>query len=149
LDVLNGERRTKAKFVLTINKPGCIDEALRRRFLTTYIGLPDKEDSVLYGKIASASLFRLMPAEKDSELREMLSPILASESLGYPPAFVAKVAEMIISPLNKLNGQSKDTKELTKVVNMCAERLKAGYPIKEIRELDVVAQKIGDQRKGR
>lgn len=149
LDVLNGERNTKVKFILTINKPGYIDEALRRRFLTLYVGLPDKEDVDLYNRIASASLLRLIPSQEKEELRQILTPMLAQESLGYPPAFVAKVAEMLISPLNKLNGKSNDIKEISRIVNTCSERLKAGYPIKEIEELDIVAQEIGSQRRSR
>lgn len=145
LEVLNGERESKVKFLLTINKPGYIDEALRRRFLVLYAPLPDGNDSEIYQKMAEASMNR---AFSDDNLRGIIGkliPVVARESKGYPQAFVAKLSEMLISPLSKLNGNLHNERKLKEVVGLCSRRLKDGYPIKEIRELDTSAQKVAAQ----
>jgi hypothetical protein len=145
LELLNGERPTRVKFLLTVNKPGYIDEALRRRFLLLYAGLPGEDDRKLYTRMADASLARLLSDGDSDRLRSELAPIIAEESLGYPQAFVAKLSEMVLPHLRKLKGNPKKDGKLKKIVKTNSQRLKDGYPIKEIKELDQLARKVAAQ----
>ncbi|KKR69868.1 MAG: hypothetical protein UU12_C0035G0006 [Candidatus Woesebacteria bacterium GW2011_GWA2_40_7b] len=145
LELLGGERKAQAKFLLTINKPGYIDEALRRRFLSIYFGLPKNED---HQKITEACLDRSFSGEYFNAFRNLALPLITSESYGYPPAFTAKLCEMLVSPVSKLNGHSNDAEVIQILINSCSIKLKHGYPIKEIRDLDQVARRMTLQMDG-
>lgn len=146
LELLNGERPTKVKFLLTINKPGCIDEALKRRFLLIYAGLPNPDNSDLYIKMAEGNLSRFLPEDVFFQVAPTLAPMIAEESKGYPPAFIEKLTQMILKPLQRLALSGEITEENARgIIKKKSIRLKKGYPIAEIREQDEMAKKVAAQ----
>ena len=139
LNMLSGRTEVPLKLVLTMNKPGVIDEAMRRRFLLIHVPLPSESDTGLYDRIARVDLNNLLGEPGIGSKTEELVQTLVEYSRGYPPAFVFGLTQMVVTRMENNDQFSPG------LVAECAVDLKNGFPIGEIKKADAYSASIANQ----